>query len=141
MIPRYNKKSILWAVSYDRANERDTELALVSPSARWAQPRLLVQAGLLSSFWKVPTARAKHKRKSRPFWVGAFLFECSVLAVSYFPPFGVSSPLRGLTAVFGMGTGVTLSPNHQDRTLNVLRSSKLAPRTQTLFVRDLHTSP
>ncbi len=38
-----------------------------------------------------------------------------VLAATYFPPCGVSSALRGLTALFGMRRGVTLAPNHQDR--------------------------
>lgn len=31
-------------------------------------------------------------------------------APCYFPLKGVSSPLSGLTAVFGMGTGVALTP-------------------------------
>ena len=32
-----------------------------------------------------------------------------VLALAYFPPDGVSSALKGLTAEFGMGSGVALS--------------------------------
>lgn len=35
------------------------------------------------------------------------------LAVSYSPSCEVPSPLGGLTAVFGMGTGITLPLNHQ----------------------------
>ena len=36
-----------------------------------------------------------------------------VLATSYFRPEGLSSPLQGLTSLFGMGRGVTLALNHQ----------------------------
>ena len=40
--------------------------------------------------------------------------ESPVLAASYFRPEGLSSPQLRLTAVFGMGTGVAITPNHQN---------------------------
>ena len=40
--------------------------------------------------------------------------ELYVLATSYFRPEGLSSPQLRFTAVFGMGTGVAIAPNHQN---------------------------
>jgi hypothetical protein len=45
-----------------------------------------------------------------------------VLAASYFRPEGLSSPQLRLTAVFGMGTGIAIAPNHQNKGFNPLYS-------------------
>lgn len=45
--------------------------------------------------------------------------ESSVPAASYFRPLGLSSPQLRLTAVFGMGTGVAIAPNHQNTGFNM----------------------
>ena len=36
----------------------------------------------------------------------------------------LSSPQLRLTSVFGMGTGVTIAPNHQNKTFDILFKSK-----------------
>ena len=41
-----------------------------------------------------------------------------VLATSYFRPIGLSSPQLRFTSVFGMGTGVAIAPNHQNKGFN-----------------------
>ena len=47
------------------------------------------------------------------------LIEYSVPAASYFRPVGLSSPQLRFTAVFGMGTGVAIAPNHQNTRFNI----------------------
>ncbi len=49
-------------------------------------------------------------------------FEPYVLATSYFRPEGLSSPQLRFTAVFGMGTGVAIAPNHQNAGFNPRKS-------------------
>jgi len=47
----------------------------------------------------------------------------------------VSSALRGLTAVFGMGTGISLAPKPPQKLLGFAR---LAPRATALVSQQLH---
>ncbi len=54
--------------------------------------------------------------------MSAFFLEYFVLAATYSPPFGVPSVLQGLTAEFGMGSGVTPASSHQDKVSNRLRT-------------------
>ena len=45
----------------------------------------------------------------------SFRIKFLVLAIAYFPHKRVSSAQQGLTSLFGMGRGVTLATNHQDK--------------------------
>ena len=63
-----------------------------------------------------------------------------VLASSYSPPYGVPSPLEGLTAVFGMGTGVSPPTKHQDKIYNAYEFTTDMPDTtfrvyQCIYIR------
>lgn len=50
---------------------------------------------------------------------GSRFFNSTICSGGYLLyPFGVPSALTGLTSVFGMRTGVTLSPNHQNKLFN-----------------------
>ncbi len=55
--------------------------------------------------------------KKPPFRV-VFSIEFSVLATTYFRPKGLSSALRRLTSLFGMGRGGSIASNHQNREFN-----------------------
>ncbi len=63
------------------------------------------------------TYTSLYNRKTTPFGV-VFLIEFSVLATTYFGPCGLSSALRRLTSLFGMGRGGATASNHQNRELN-----------------------
>ncbi len=52
--------------------------------------------------------------------LGVFCIESSVLATTYFGPEGLSSAVRHLTSLFGMGRGGSTALNHQNRGLNLL---------------------
>ncbi len=46
------------------------------------------------------------------------LIDLSVLATTYFRPVGLSSALRRLTSLFGMGRGGSTASNHQNREID-----------------------
>ena len=62
----------------------------------------------------MPMTCSQYKAKTAE---AVFVFEHFVLAATYSPSLEVPSALAGLTAVFGMRTGMTPPPNHQNKTL------------------------
>ena len=72
-----------------------------------------------------PMARSFYKNSARDKSALKWKMSCKILALAYFPPDGVSSALTGLTAEFGMGSGVALSLE----TLGTLHSTSTVRRS------------
>ena len=112
----------LAAKHYDRASEGNRELAHGLPRERWAQGP---SGASVLTFLLQESASRRQAQTKRPPFGGSFCLSALSWRLATFP-FRVSSLQRGLTAVFGMGTGVTLSPNHQDTALKLCAHIQLA---------------